>query len=233
MPYRRLPNTDAAIIKAMKTALERGKEIPPYELAYSAKNMVRIQRFLPLFEHNIQLQRQSQKSQTKKDKDYYEIQHKARIYMTHFIRVMNMAIARGELPKEIRSYYGLDINDSTVPLFNTDAELIKIGQQVINGEEERLRRGGSPITNPTIAVVKVWFEKYLDIYRFHQTISKRTMDYSEKIVGMRKEADSIILDTWNEIEESFRSYPSNYRKSACEHYGLVYFYRKGEVRQIA
>ncbi|MBP5589067.1 MAG: hypothetical protein J6X26_00855, partial [Bacteroidales bacterium] len=62
MPYRRLPNTDAARIKAMKTALERGKEIPPYELAYSSKNMVRIQRFLPLFEHNIQLQRQSQKS---------------------------------------------------------------------------------------------------------------------------------------------------------------------------
>ena len=134
MPYRRLPNTDAARIKAMKTALERGKEIPPYELAYSSKNMVRIQRFLPLFEHNIQLQRQSQKSQTKKDKDYYEIQHKARMYMTHFIRVMNMAIARGELPKEIRSFYGLDIDDSTVPLFNTDAELIKIGQQVINGE---------------------------------------------------------------------------------------------------
>jgi len=36
MPYRRLPNTDTARIRAMKTALELGKELPPHKLAYSS-----------------------------------------------------------------------------------------------------------------------------------------------------------------------------------------------------
>ena len=86
MPYRRLPNTDTARIKAMKTALEKGKELPPNKLAFSSKTIVRLQRFLPLFDHNFQLYRQVLSSQNKKSRDYNETLKKARIYLTHFIR---------------------------------------------------------------------------------------------------------------------------------------------------
>ena len=88
----------------MKTALKKGKELPPHQLAYSSKTIVRLEKFLPQFEHNIQLYRQSIASQNKKSKDYNEVFKKARIYLTHFIRVMNMAIFRGELPAETRAY---------------------------------------------------------------------------------------------------------------------------------
>jgi hypothetical protein len=111
MPYRRLPNTDTARIKAMKIALEKGNELPPHKLAFSSKTVVMLQKFLPQFEHNIQLYRQSLVSQNKKSKDYNEILRKARIYLTHFIRVMNMAIFRGDLPAEIRAFYGLATNE--------------------------------------------------------------------------------------------------------------------------
>ena len=49
MPYRRLPNTDAARIRAMKEALKLGKELPPFKLAYSGGTYVRLQAFLPSF----------------------------------------------------------------------------------------------------------------------------------------------------------------------------------------
>jgi hypothetical protein len=39
MPYRRLPNTDSARLRAMKIALEKGKELPPYKMAYSSKTV--------------------------------------------------------------------------------------------------------------------------------------------------------------------------------------------------
>ena len=35
MPYRRLPNTDNARIKAMKRAHELGTDLPPFKLAFS------------------------------------------------------------------------------------------------------------------------------------------------------------------------------------------------------
>ncbi len=229
MPYRRLPNTDTARIRAMKTALEKGKELPPYKMAYSAKTIVRLQKFLPLFDHSIQLQRQAIASQNKKSKDYSEIAKKARIYLTHFIRVMNMAIFRGDLPPETRAYYGLATNESTVPALNTENELISWGRRIIEGEEFRIRKGGSPITNPTIAVVKVRFENFLEASNFHQTLAKKTMDYTERICDMRREADNIILDIWNEVEAAYGSLPEDVRKKECEDYGLVYFYRKNEI----
>lgn len=229
MPYRRLPNTDAARIRAMKIALEKGREVPPHKMAYSPKIVVRLQKFLPLFEHNIHLQKQAIALQIRKSGDYGEVVKKARIYLTHFIRVMNMAVYRGDLPAETRAYYGLATNESTVPQLSTENELISWGRRIIEGEEFRIRRGASPITNPTIAVVKVRFEKFLEANYTHKALAKKTLDYSERTGDMRKEADEIILQIWNEVEAAHSSLPEEVRKKESENYGLVYFYRKNEL----
>jgi hypothetical protein len=229
MPYRRLPNTDAARIKAMRIALEKGKELPPHKLAFSSKTVLRLQKFLPHFEHNIQLYRQSLASQNKKSKEYNETLRKARIYLTHFLRVMNMAIFRGEIPEETRAFYGLATNESSVPSINTENELLSWGRRIIEGEEFRIRKGGSPITNPTIAVVKVRFENFIEALNYHNTLAKKTFDYSEKNNTMRKEADEIILHLWNEVEKTHSTLPEDRIKNNCEDYGLVYFYRKNEL----
>jgi hypothetical protein len=231
MPYRRLPNTDTARIKAMKTALEKGKELPPNKLAFSAKTIMNLQKFLPLFEHNFQLYRNALASQNKKSKDYNDTLKKARIYLTHFIRVMNMAIFRGDLPAETRAFYGLATDESTVPSLTSENELMNWGRRIIEGEEFRIKKGGSPITNPTIAVVKVRFENFFEAWTYHNTLAKRTVDYTEKNYRLRKEADEIILQLWNEIENTNNALPEEIRKTLSEEYGLVYFYRKGELEK--
>jgi hypothetical protein len=213
----------------MKVALEKGKELPPHKMAYSSKTVVRLQKFLPLFEHTIQLQRQAIASQNKKSKDYNEIVRKSRIYLTHFIRVMNMSIFRGDLPSETRAFFGLATNESTLPSLNNDNELISWGRRIIEGEEFRIRKGCSAITNPTIAVVKVRYEKFLEAHNFHKTLIKKTLDYTERTADIRKEADEIILQIWNEVEASHSSLPEEAKKKECEEYGLVYFYRKSEL----
>ena len=229
MPYRRLPNTDAARIRAMKMALEKGKEVPPHKLAFSSKILVTLRKFLPLFEHSLQLLRQTINTQNKKSKKHYDISRKARIYMTHFIRVMNMAIYRGELPAETRAYYGLPINESASPSLNTENELLSWGRRIIEGEELRIKKGGSPITNPTIAVVKVWFEQYIDALNFNNTLNRKTQEFIEKNNELRKEADEIILKIWNEVEASFDTLKDGEKRTKCMEYGLVYFFRKGET----
>jgi hypothetical protein len=233
MPYRRLPNTDTARIKAMRIALEKGKELPPYKLAFSSKTVVRLQKFLPNYEHNIQLYHQSLVSQNKKSKDYNEIIRKAKIYLTHFIRVMNMAIFRGDLPLETRAYYGLATDESTVPSLNTEDDLLGWGRRIIEGEEFRIRKGGSPITNPTIAVVKVRFENFIEAWNYHNIFAKNASDHTERNNILRKEADEIILQLWNEVEETHSSLPEEIRKVQCEDYGLVYFYRKNELDKVS
>ena len=48
---------------------------------------------------------------------------------------------------------------------------------------------------------------------------------------LRKEADEIILQLWNEVENTHSKLPEEIRKSLSEEYGLVYFYRKGELEK--
>lgn len=233
MPYRRLPNTDAARIRAMKNALNTAQNQLPNKMIISAKSFVNLQKFIPIFEHNILLQRQTFAFQNKRIGDYSETVRKARIYLIHFIRVMNMAISRGDLPVEAREYYGLGINESTVPSLKTENELITWGRRIIEGEEQRIRNGGCPITNPTIAVVKVRFERFLETNNYHKILIKRVHDYSLKAVELRKEADEIILKVWDEVEAALSGLPWDIRKNECEKYGLVYFYRKSEkVKQV-
>jgi hypothetical protein len=232
MPYRRLPNTDTARVRAMQTALETGKEMPPHKLAFSSKNLLRLQKFLPHFENAILMQKQALASHAKKSKGFGETARKARMYVTHFIRVMNLAVLRGELPAETRAFYGLPTNDSTVPPMNTENELLSWGKRVIDGEEFRIRKGASPITNPTIAVVKVRFEQYIDSLNSNNILVKKSQELTEKTNSFRKEADEIILDIWNEVEKTFLNLPDDdNRRTSSERYGLIYFFRKNELKK--
>jgi hypothetical protein len=231
MPYRRLPNTDTARIRAMKIALKKGQDLPPHKLSFSSKTVASLQKFLPHFENNIQYYRHSVNVQTTKSKDFNEILWKARVYLTHFIRVMNMAIYRGDLPSETRTYYGMSTNESTVPSLNSENELVSWGKRIIEGEEFRIRKGGNPITNPTIAVVKVRYENFLQALYSHNIQAKKTFDFMEKNSALRREADEIILQIWNEVEKSHNDLPEDIRKIKNEEYGLVYFYRKNEIEK--
>jgi hypothetical protein len=153
------------------------------------------------------------------------------MYVTHFIKVMNMAIFRGELPVETRAFYGIPTDDPTVPSMNNENELVSWGRRIIDGEIFRIKKGGSPITNPTIAVVKVRFEQYLDTLNFQNIISKRSQEYTLKVNELRKEADEIILILWNEVEAKYALLGEPERRASCEKYGIVYFFRKGELER--
>jgi hypothetical protein len=200
-------------------------------MAFSQKNLVKLHGFLPQYRHNISLQRQAMASQSEKSQEYQEVTRKARLYISHFLRVMNMAIARGELPAETRSYFGIAADEPTIPSMTTENELITWGKRIIDGEDFRKKKGLTPITNPSIAVVKVWFDQFIDAHRFHKTLGKKTSEYAEKTATLRKEADELILNIWNEVEETLAELPDRQRRQEAERYGLVYVFRKNELVQ--
>jgi len=232
MPYRRLPNTDAARIRAMKVALAKGRELPPFKLAYSAKTFVRLQAFLPSFENAYSMQRQSMAIQVKSNREYQEVLKKARLYLGHFMRVMNMAAQRGDIRKDCFDFYGLTNGNSSLPMLTGEKDIIYWGEKIIEGEAKRLRAGRTPVTNPTIAVVKVHFEKFQDAHQFQKTLNRKTSDYVAGIAKMRKEADEIILGIWNEVENYFADIEEELRRKEAEKYGLVYVFRKSELEKI-
>ena len=233
MPYRRLPNTDLARLRALRIAYEKGKELPPFSLAYSQSAFQKVMSNLHVFEKIVQESRQAFNKQVEKSKDYARLLKKLKLYMSHFIQVVNMAIARGDLSPSDRDYFGFGHDQSKVPSFGTEAEVIHWGEKLIQGETLRIKKGLTAVTNPTMAVVKVRYEDFLEAYNFQKILQKNLQRSQEKLIEQRKVVDGIILTVWNEVEETYKELPDESRRHHAGIYGLVYFYRKNEPGSTA
>ena len=232
MPYRRLPNTDTARLKALKMAHSKAKELPPFKLAFSQSTFQKIQSFLPLFEKSITESRFTYATQVKKSKDYQLTLKKARLYISHFIQVLNMAIQRGEVPSVARVYYALAENDKCIPSLTTEESILSWGERLITGEAERMRKGGSPITNPTIALVRVKFDQFKDAYHSQKTLKKTNQRHVQGLADLRGTADDIIAKVWDEVEHSFRELSEDDKRKSAEDYGVIYVFRKNELNKV-
>lgn len=232
MPYRRLPNTDNARIKALKKAHEKGSELPPFKLAFSQSMFQKVKSELPSFENAIILYRDALSLHAEKNKTYQASLKKARLYISHFIQVIDMAITRGDLKPDIRKYYKLNDNEKKLPSLNTDEDIITWGNNLIQGERERKMKGLAPITNPTIAVVQVHFEKFLEAYNHQQSLKKRTSNAHGELEKLRENVDVTIQQTWNEVEDTFKDLPERIRREKSSDYGIVYVFRKNELDEV-
>jgi hypothetical protein len=228
MPYRRLPNTDQGRLRALKTAQSKGAQLPPMELAFSQKSLFDIKAFVPQYEQAIQQYQFSRDRQAKFGKSLSEHFKLSRMYLSHFLQVVNMAITRGELKPDVRSFYGLDRETKAIPDINTEQQLLEWGKKVIQGEDKRMSQGGSRVFNPTIAMVKMRFEKFQENYDFHKDLLKTSQKMHEKVTQERETADQLIVKIWNEVEATFNNLEPDQKRKKASEYGVVYIYRPSE-----
>lgn len=226
MPYRRLPNTDQARLRALQTAIMMGQQKEAEELAFSIRSLTRLRSFYTNFETTIIHHKLARTQQEKSSNTYLETVKKAKLYLSHFIQVLNFAIQRGDMKPAVREFYGF--NDMKSPSLVMDAEVLEWGKKIIDGEQKRISHGGNPLYNPSIAVVKVKFDQFVDAYHFQKTLQNNTARWTAKVAELRKEADEIILDIWNEVEEYYSALPDEQKREKASAYGLIYVYRPME-----
>jgi len=234
MPYRRLPNTDAARIRALKAALRKGQTLEIDTIAYPFALKQKIEFFLPKFEVAISNSRMAKEKQIDNSQKCAEYTRKARLYISHFIQVLNFCIARGELKPSARTYYGLEEDNSKVPSLLTEQDLLQWGERLITGEQNRISNGGgNPIYCPSIALVKVNYENFRENYTRQKQFQNNSARESGNVAQYRDEADALILEVWNEVERYFAGVKDEEeRRYMCEEYGLIYVFRRGEKEKI-
>lgn len=232
MPYRRLPNTDSARVRALKAALSISMRVNRFDLAFSYSLYQRIESFLPHYELAIRNHRQALSQQSSKSKEYNEKLRKARLYVSHFIQVLNFCIIRGEMKPEVREFYGIRKNSKATPSLLKDSKVIEWGEKLVKGEQERTRMGGNPIYSPSIALVRVNCENFKQAFNYQKTLQNNTHRFSEKVAEFREDADKLILDLWNQVEKKFGSLSDEEKREKCSEYGVVYVWRKGEREKL-
>jgi hypothetical protein len=228
MPYRRLPNTDAARLKALKKALEIANKYSPDMLAFKQGTLMKIQALLPLFEQAIMMQKEAHTRQFSNSKEFTASFKKAKLYISHFLQVFNLAVVRGEIKPTARKYFDIDEKNGCLPDLKTENDVLKWGKKVITGENTRVMKTGNPILSPKIAVVKVYYDEFAEKLNFQKMLQSISVRANAKVSSMRPECDEIICRLWNEVEEYYsRETPARKREQAAR-YGVTYVYRPSE-----
>lgn len=231
MPYRRLPNTDQARIRALKSAVGKGDVYNVNELAISLNTLSEARNFLSKFEIAHSYYAQCYDNQVKESPKHQSNVKTARLYISHFIQVLNLSVLRSEVKPIHKKLYCLPIDNYNVPDLTSEAAMVEWGKRIIEGERKRTSQGGVPIYNPTIAKVKVHYDIFVDSYERQKALQVLTNRSLEGLATMRTRADELILDIWNQVEEKFRNIsPNELRLDKCRDYGVIYYYRTGEKR---
>ena len=231
MPYRRLPNTDQARIRALKSAVGKGDVYNVNELAISLNTLSEARNFLSKFEIAHNYYAQCYDNQVKESPKHQSNVKTARLYISHFIQVLNLSVLRSEVKPIHKKLYCLPIDNYNVPDLTSEAAMVEWGKRIIEGERKRTSQGGVPIYNPSIAKVKVHYDIFVDSYERQKALQVLTNRSLEGLATMRTRADELILDIWNQVEEKFRNIsPNELRLDKCRDYGVIYYYRTGEKR---
>ena len=218
-------------IRALKSAVGKGDVYNVNELAISLNTLSEARNFLSKFEIAHNYYAQCYDNQVKESPKHQSNVKTARLYISHFIQVLNLSVLRSEVKPIHKKLYCLPIDNYNVPDLTSEAAMVEWGKRIIEGERKRTSQGGVPIYNPTIAKVKVHYDIFVDSYERQKALQVLTNRSLEGLATMRTRADELILDIWNQVEEKFRNIsPNELRLDKCRDYGVIYYYRTGEKR---
>lgn len=229
MPYRRLPNTDAARLRALSQPINKTMSMHPDDIPFSYQLLQRIKAFITTFQRGVNRSREEYSQSINQNSEFTNLQKKARIYISHFIQSLIMTIEREELPEQVKNYYNLQKGSKKIPSLITNEDIITWGNAIIKGEEKRVQEGGNPLANPRIAMVKIHFDNFMRASQSQSFTHGKIERNFEYIHELRTTADSIILDLWNEIEEYYSNLEPKEKRKHAREYGVVYVFRKHEI----
>ena len=232
MPYRRLPKTDAARLRALKTVLDSNE-------LYTVRNRFvdwqTINRAQPAYDRLLTAAEQyriTYSAQLRGVGKIDKLQRNATMYVSHFLQVLMMAVERGEIKRPLLKLYGLDEDATTLPNIKSASALIRWGRQAVEGEKARVKQGGRPIYNPTIGMVSTHLDIFKENYEQHRCLRERTLKAADDLKRIRPEVDAVLTELWNQIEAHFKDEPADVRLDSCRKFGVVYYYRKNEVKDV-
>jgi hypothetical protein len=230
MPYRALPDSDATRIAAIDACLAKAATLPAADRPYPAALHTELGTAGPAFAAEAQQAGTALSAQSAATSeatlDFLALQ----TVTSHYFQVVNLAVARGVIPREARAHYQLDISNATVPDLITQADVVLWAGRVASGETARMALPGAvAMAMPSAAEVATAASAY-EASAKTQTTAKDTYDGEQNdVAALRPGVDKLIRDIWDYIEFALREDPAPSRRRKAREWGLTYVTRPGET----
>jgi len=217
MAYRRLPNTDNARLAAI---------VRLFELLTDEKVLINHQEIISYlkvdFEERINKREAFILKRRDLNKSKKELLGKLKLYVSHFLQVLNFAIDRNDISNKSRRFFKLEKHTGIIPPLSKEDEVLKWADNIIIGEEQRVEAGEEVISHPKqerIIAVKNATENVIGELK---VLDKNYEQNQVEIQKQREKIDAFIKQMWNEIEFQFINEPIEIKRKKATHFGVVY-----------
>ncbi|HOY38139.1 MAG: hypothetical protein KBB11_06150 [Bacteroidales bacterium] len=222
MPQHRLPGSDFLRFKALKCIAEAVRNDINPDRFISVDKIGKNQQYYNLMEKVLEYNTINQKLRIEHQTEYNNLFSKAKMYVLHYLQIIDMAIERGEQPISVRNYYQLDESGGKLPQINNESELVKEATNLFTGDAKRTSEGGKYFTNPTIGLVKMWFDKFMEASQKEKNLSFVKTGEVENIALLRKEINCFIDEVWSEVEKNSAARGREEQLKICHSFGIEY-----------
>jgi hypothetical protein len=243
MPYRRLPNSVAAVIRTLITARDQYVATTnPAERAITAEQFAKLDPNVPTALLNVLLKEASDvdralAAQAPLSSAVPIIAARATMFAAHFHRVLDLGIERGAFAPGSRAYYKRGLHDTTIPDLTTYAAVKTVLEQIETGEQARANDEGAshtPMTNPSAPECSAILAQFAAALAGSSTAQQTTDREREQLAPIYAAAQALAVDICDTVEFFYRhdKVPGSFRNK-CRPWGVVYVFEPNEPQDPA
>ncbi|HOZ30128.1 MAG TPA: hypothetical protein PLL66_04355 [Bacteroidales bacterium] len=212
-------STDEERLKILQALNEFCKNSELEEPVLPEDKILKVEKYFAIFDKLKAYQKFVQEEQQKQNKEFQDLFEKARIFVLHYYKSIFMAIERGELPASISNYYGL-VYPFEIPQISDGTELLSVSEKLFNADNMRVGSGGKYFANPSIGAVKVWVEKFKEVWEAKTNKFNVKKGEVENIENIRRDADKFIAEIHNFFDKRFSEYKFEKQVQLFEELGM-------------
>lgn len=219
---RRLPKSDQDRLVALNTALNKNNITPPGTGPLTANTIARLVAMVATYISLLTARATAKAQQTTLTPQKDAVYEILRRFISHFIQVFNLGVARGKYPAADRSYYQIPVSSAAVPNLDQQDNANQWASNLITGDPLRVAAGGAAMANPDIAEVEAAFAAAGIQYNAHNLASEALDNAEEAVANTNPEADSLIKRIWDEVETFYGEEEASSKRENSRRWGVVY-----------
>lgn len=201
MMMEQLVAADTLRLTRMEDALRNAENNVGQKSKLSQRTILRLKYFIPSYKQYLGMYSDAVINLDCREDNYQFFKGNLTVALTQYIERLTQLFVSGSLPESCKCHYRFF--ESTFDLrLKTDEDLLGIGRELLEGENQRMMLGGVAVVEPRIAIVKIKYDQFAEAQKmlvFSRQNLKRT---ATKFAEFRTESEELLTAITNENEFS-------------------------------
>lgn len=155
------------------------------------------------------------------------------MFCSHYLQVLFLAMKRGEIPFSALALYNLPVsNDPKLPDMDTEAKLLQVASNILEGDAARLAGGGVAMTNPTAAQVSAKLTAYNNLQNAQSQTKENFRKEQTDVANIFLQGAEVMRKLYMDIEYFYNEQSPEYINDVLREWGMEFYNGPGESTTV-